>query len=238
MPPPEGFLRHLREAGYHPRSSRHSDALSSAIIADLVARCEVMAHDVRAGKLVYDLNMDLRFGTSTWNVDLVLGSPATPAATQAPMIARSTPASVRIALEIKGVMTEHRKAVKNRKRDFEAHHEHVHNYDRRAIAAGVMVINAAERFRSPLRQEVTVNGNRAPPCALSNTASTRCAMSRRAVAIRRMEWTPRQPLSSISTTSISSRRSTLPLRPLPARAIPFTTTASSSAFATPIVIAS
>ncbi|HEX5479392.1 MAG TPA: hypothetical protein VFY79_06685 [Dehalococcoidia bacterium] len=108
---------------------------------------------------MYDLNMDLRFGTSTWNVDLVLGSPSPPTAPSSEPIARSTPSTVRIAIEIKGVMTEHRKAVKNRKRDFEAHHEHVHNYNRHAIAGAVMVINASTTFKSPLRPEITVHGS-------------------------------------------------------------------------------
>jgi len=37
-------------------------------------------------------------------------------------IAEAPPSTIHIAIEIKGVMTEHHKAVKNRKRDFEAHH--------------------------------------------------------------------------------------------------------------------
>jgi len=54
-------------------------------------------------------------------------------------------------------MTEHRKAVKNRKRDLEAHHEHVHHYDNQAIAGGVFVVNQAVTFRSPLRTSRTVH---------------------------------------------------------------------------------
>lgn len=158
MPLPESFIQHLREAGYHPRSDKHSNALAVAIVQDLVDRCEPIRREALAGRLVYDVNMDLRFGTSTWNVDLVLGTPAGEIHPDG-AIARATPASVRVAVEIKSVMTEHRKAVKNRKRDFEAHHEHVHNYNRRAIAGGVLVVNAAERFRSPLRLEVTLHGS-------------------------------------------------------------------------------
>ncbi len=56
-------------------------------------------------------------------------------------------------------MTEHRKAVKNRKRDLEAHHEHVHNYNSLTIAGGVLVINAAPVFKSPLRAEPTTHRN-------------------------------------------------------------------------------
>ena len=87
-----------------------------------------------------------------------MGTPAKPVDTAGAPIVRATPSTVRIAIEIKGVMTEHRKAVKNRKRDFEAHHEHVHNYNRRTIAGGVMVVNAASTFASPLRREPTLHG--------------------------------------------------------------------------------
>jgi hypothetical protein len=159
MPLPESFIQHLRDFGYHPRSDKHSNSLAAAIVQDLLESCVPIASEARSGRLVYDLNMDLRFRTATWNVDLVLGTPARPVDTRGAPIARATPATVRIALEIKGVMTEHRKAVKNRKRDFEAHHEHVHNYNRRAIAAGVMVVNGSRSFRSPLRPEPTIHGS-------------------------------------------------------------------------------
>lgn len=52
-------------------------------------------------------------------------------------------------------MTEHGKARKNRKRDLEAHHAHVHDYDRQAIAAGLVVVNASPVFKNPLRLAVT-----------------------------------------------------------------------------------
>ena len=151
MPLPESFIQHLRDYGYHPRSNKHSNAFAAAVVHDLVRSCEVIAGEARAGRLVYDVNMDLRFGSSTWNVDFVLGTPAEPLVTAGSAIVQARPATVRIAVEIKGVMTEHRKAVKNRKRDLEAHHEHVHNYGRSTIAGGVMVLNASPLFSSPLR---------------------------------------------------------------------------------------
>ena len=58
-----------------------------------------------------------------------------------------------LAIELKAVMTEHRKAIKNRKRDLEAHHEQIHNYDSRAIAGGVMLFNIAERFDLRTRRD-------------------------------------------------------------------------------------
>ncbi|HZP57214.1 MAG TPA: hypothetical protein VFC53_06635 [Dehalococcoidia bacterium] len=157
MPLPETFIQHLRDAGYHPRSDKHSNALAAAIVQDLIERCEPIERNAREGRLVYQLNMDLRFGTSTWNVDLVLGTPPRPVGAAGVPIVKATPSTVQVAIEIKGVMTEHRKAVKNRKRDFEAHHDHVHRYNRHAIAGAVMVINSAPRFQSPLRPEVSLH---------------------------------------------------------------------------------
>ncbi len=114
-----------------------------------------------AGRLVYDLNFTIVAGTAEWKVDLVLGAPAIGAAAPIPplRIVRTRPSTVQIAIEIKGVMTEHHKAVKNRKRHFEAHHDHVHRYNARAIAGGVMVINGARTFRSPLRSQRTVHAH-------------------------------------------------------------------------------
>jgi hypothetical protein len=162
MPPaPDAFIRHLCAVGYHPRSDKHSNVLGLAIVDDLVQFCPKIKERARTGEIVYDLNFQLRAGTADWNVDLVLGAPALgaspPAATE--VIKRAPPATVQIAVELKAVMTEHRKAVKNRKRDLEAHHEHVHNYNNQTIAGGVLIINAASTFRSPLRDEVTVHRN-------------------------------------------------------------------------------
>ena len=156
-PNPDAFLRHLREMGYHPRSDKHSNALAEALVVDLLRACPRMAQDAAKGLLVYGLNFTIRVGTSDWNVDLVMGAP--PPGTSAPAagerISKTTPSTVYIAIEIKSVMTEHHKAVKNRKRDFEAHHEHVHRYNNTTIAGGVLVVNGSASFKSPLRDEAT-----------------------------------------------------------------------------------
>jgi hypothetical protein len=156
-PNPEAFLQHLRQLGYHPRSDKHSNALAEAIVVDLLAACPALAQRAREGALVYDLNFTLSAGTSDWRVDLVLGapSPGTMPPNGGTAIRRTRPSTVHMAIEIKSVMTEHHKAIKNRKRDFEAHQEHVHRYNNLAIAGGVLVVNQAETFRSPLRPEVT-----------------------------------------------------------------------------------
>lgn len=156
-PNPESFLDHLVREGYHPRSDKHSNALAEAIVGDLMATCPAMAAKARAGRLVYDLNFTINVGTSDWNVDLVLRAPpprVEPPPADTP-IRRTLPSTVEAAVELKSIMTEHQKAVRNRKRDLEAHHEHVHRYHARAIAGGVFVVNQAARFRSPLRKELT-----------------------------------------------------------------------------------
>jgi hypothetical protein len=160
-PNPVSFLNHVKSVGYHPRSNKHSNCLGEAIVTDLVEHCPAIADKAKAGRIVYALNFQLRVGTADWNVDLVLGAPELGmklTARDLP-IANRHPSTVEIAIEIKSVMTEHRKAVKNRKRDLEAHHEHVHHYKSTAIAGGVLVINGSKRFRSPLRPAATVHSN-------------------------------------------------------------------------------
>lgn len=156
----ESFINHLRTCGYDSRSSRHSDALAEAIIQDLYKYCPSIAKKVADGRLVYDLNFTIINGISDeWNVDLVIGEP--PFDLEQPPqphgIQRHRPSTVHIAIEIKSLMTEHHKAAKNRKRDFEAHHIHVHRYNPSAIAGGVLVVNAADTFQSTLRSAPTTH---------------------------------------------------------------------------------
>jgi hypothetical protein len=155
MAPPTSLLEHLRSVGYHPRSDKHSNATGRAIVESLMRGCPRIASDAAAGQLVWQLNHDVKVGHSTWNTDLAIGPPSPsgiqPDAEQVEGMLRGTPIAVRIAVEHKAIMTEHLKARKNRKRDLEAHHAHVHEHDNRAIAAGLFVINASPTFRSPLR---------------------------------------------------------------------------------------
>lgn len=177
---PKPFLAHMRAAPYSPRSDKHSNALAEAIVLDLLNSCPSMSAEASTGDLVYDLNFDLVYATATWNVDLVLGRP--PHGSLPPTgvpIRRTAPASVQIAVEIKGVMTEHRKNIKNRKRDLESHHQHVHNYNAQTIAAGVLVLNAASTFRSPLRPPGVITQHKNLPAMLQH-----CANEVQAVTVR------------------------------------------------------
>ncbi len=157
---PSSFLDHLRTLGYHSRSDKHSKALATAMVEDLVRHCPTLAREAASGAVVYSHNHDLTFGHATWNTDLAIGLPPhgelIPPSAGEPM-RMATPATTRIAIEAKSVMTEHRKNIKNRKRDLEAHHAHVHDYDAQAIAGGIVVLNAAAEFQSPLRPDVTLH---------------------------------------------------------------------------------
>jgi hypothetical protein len=159
MPNPSGFVEHLREHGYNPRSDRHSNVLAACVVGDLVRHCSAIRESAAEGAVVYDLNFTLLAGTSEWKVDLVIGEPGIGPREHLPAgeIRCARPSRVQIAVEFKSVMTEHRKAIKNRKRDFEAHHDHVHRYSDRAIAGGILVLNGSARFRSPLRSATSVH---------------------------------------------------------------------------------
>jgi hypothetical protein len=120
-----------------------------------------MATKAAAGQIVYDLNFTITVGTADWNIDLVIGTaPLGMGPPKLPnQIMNTKPATVQVAIEIKSVMTEHHKAIKNRKRDFEAHQLHAHQYNQNTIAGGVLILNASSTFRSPLRRDVTIHKN-------------------------------------------------------------------------------
>lgn len=169
MPAPKRFADYLREFAYHPRSSKHGDALCEFILEDLLGTCPDIAEHAQQGKIVYDLRRKIRVGGSEWNVDLVLGPPPAPGppASAHGRIPRTPPATIRIAIESKSVMTEHKKAQRNRLRDLDSFHQFIHRYDPHLIAASITVINISPTFRSPLRPAVTKHVN---PRALVETA--------------------------------------------------------------------
>jgi hypothetical protein len=157
-PNPASFQEHIKEKGYHSRSNKHSNALAEAIVNDLFNYCPIIKKKATLGEIVYDVNFDIFGGNDKWNVDLVLGRPPPGIIdNNKDYIIKTAPASVEIAIELKAVMTEHHKAIKNRKRDLEAHHAHVHRYKQSTIAGGVFILNCSETFQSPLRENVTVH---------------------------------------------------------------------------------
>lgn len=158
----EEFCRFLSENGYHPRSSTHGDRLCELVLADLMARCSDFREGAARGKLVYKQNHTVNPGTpSSWNVDLVVGPPAssTPPPSAEGLPAKAEPSDIWIAIDAKSVMTEHGKARRNRQRDLNAFHDILHKKNPKAVVGGLMVLNVAPQFRSPLRPKVTTHRN-------------------------------------------------------------------------------
>jgi hypothetical protein len=131
------------------------------VLEDLLHSCPRIADHAKQGKLVYDINRKIIVGSSEWNIDLILGPP--PGSVSAPpdttRIIRAQPATIRIAIEAKTIMTEHGKARRNRQRDLDSFHQFVHRYDSDTIAAALTVVNIAVRFKSPLRAEPSAHRN-------------------------------------------------------------------------------
>jgi hypothetical protein len=179
MPLPNSLLEHLRSAPYHPQKAAVlGNVLSAAIVIDLLATCRPLAAKAAAGEIVWDTNFNLTYATATWNTDLVIGQP--PPRTAPPLgepIRKTAPSSVHIAVEAKAVMTAHRKAIKTRKRELESHHTHVHNYSGQAIAGGVLVVNIADRFKSPLLPPGVITSHREPAKLVEHCMQEAAAIS-------------------------------------------------------------
>jgi hypothetical protein len=103
-------------------------------------------------------------GHADWVIDIAIGTcPGTPTPPQAgSLIVMGTPVLIQIAIELKSIWTEHRKARWNRLRDFNAFHGHARQYHPTTVAAAYLVVNSATQFWSPLRQpnDITVHGSR------------------------------------------------------------------------------
>ncbi len=147
---------------YHPRSSAHGDKLCRLVLKDLLDTCAHFQRAAKSGKVVYKLNHVIDQGSPTqWNLDIVVGPPVTQ--TQKLLdgepIASGEPREIWLAVDAKTVMTEHGKTRRNRQRDLNSLHDILHRKDPKTIVGGLVVVNIAERFKSPLRPEVTIHHN-------------------------------------------------------------------------------
>jgi hypothetical protein len=148
--------------GYHPRTSKHSDFQSLIIIRDLVARCPLIGKRAATGEIVAKLRHHQQVAHADWVIDIALGTCAgTPIHPIGDPIRMAPPVIIQIAIELKSIWTEHGKARLNRLRDFNSFHGYAHQYSPETVAAAFLVVNAAERFWSPLRDDddITVHGS-------------------------------------------------------------------------------
>lgn len=152
----ERIIEWLREHGYHPRSPKHGSASCLFLLDDLLHESDLFADAARNGEIVYQEDHTVGEGPSRWNTDLVVGPPDGTADNQPDderPIARGTPERIWLAIDAKSVMTEHGKARRNRQRDINSFADIMHRHHPGAVSGGVLLINMAERFKSPLRDE-------------------------------------------------------------------------------------
>lgn len=150
------IAKYLAENGYHPRSSKHGDALCEYLVRDLLADCPAFAAAAARGRICYRLNFTIDPDSADrWNTDLVVGppSPDTPRP-RANEIALGDPSELWLAVDAKTIMTEHGKARRNRQRDLNSFQDILHRKNPKTIVGGLVVVNVARRFQTPLARRI------------------------------------------------------------------------------------
>lgn len=160
---------------YHSRSDHHSKVACWGIIFDLLRNSALFRTHVAAGRVGFGINHEMRDfqHDRKKDLDLVVCLPATEGETGRTLLdlgrhynvnlttaernelvklptLRETPVgSVLIALEAKACMTAHQRALPRLYDELNSSHQTIHGSHDFAIAAGLVMINVAERFLSP-----------------------------------------------------------------------------------------
>jgi hypothetical protein len=143
-----------RNVPYHPRSDSHGGAQCRYFVDDLLCESDAIWEEAAAGELVYQEDYEVGEGGLSWNTDLVIGPPAE--SVQVSLdgdreMAQADPAEIYLAADAKSIMTEHQKARRNRQRDINSFADIMHHHHEKALTAGILLVNLAEQFDSPLR---------------------------------------------------------------------------------------
>jgi hypothetical protein len=159
------IVKYLAKNQYHPRSSKHGDALCEFLLRDLLTNCNAFAEAARRDSIVYRSNFTIDpLSPDRWNADLVVRPPVQhphPLARRIGTIAEGDPDEIWMAIDAKTIMTEHGKARRNRQRDLNSFQDILHRKNPRTIVGGLLLVNIAERFQTPLaRQEVGITTHR------------------------------------------------------------------------------
>lgn len=157
------FVDYLEKAMYHPRSSEHGDKLCKLLLQDLLRLCEPFYKAAKERRIVYKLNHVIDRGSPTqWNLDLVVGPPALKSQQlleSNDALLLGEPGEIWLAIDAKTIMTEHGKARRNRQRDLNSLQDILHRKNPRIIVGGLLVVNMANSFKSPLRPKTTTHKN-------------------------------------------------------------------------------
>ena len=152
----EQIAEWLAENDYHPRSPAHGSASCLYLIDDMLHESDVFREVAREGEIVYQEDHNVGEGDSKWNVDLIIGPPREEVQTEVGddvSLVEAEPEEVWLAIDAKSVMTEHGKARRNRQRDINSFADIMHSHYPGAVTGGILLINLADRFKSPLRDE-------------------------------------------------------------------------------------
>jgi hypothetical protein len=143
---------------YHSRSDSHSKAICLFILDDLIQVCTTLKEHAAVGKVVYKINLPYLWANSAKakTIDLAIGLSIEGVASNPPgdPIVEGMIGRVLLSMEAKSVMTEHGKSQPRLYDELSSSHTIVHAGDDTAIAAGITVVNIADRFVSPLRQKI------------------------------------------------------------------------------------
>jgi hypothetical protein len=165
---------HGNDWNYHSRSDHHSKVACWVIVFDLLRSSLLLRRHVSERKVGFGINHEMRDFQQDRkkNLDLVICQPASgsrpgkslvdladrygidliPAERreleQLPQLPQVTVGNVLVALEAKACMTSHQKALPRLYDELNSSHQTVHGAHDSAIAAGLVMINIADRFLS------------------------------------------------------------------------------------------
>lgn len=178
--------KHGNRWQYHPRSDHHSKIACWGLLLDLMNNCALLRSHAEKGIVGFGLNHEMRdFRTGRKkNLDLVLCRPrsetspkrqrprsfaeqagATGAVLDSgarsvlgalPGLREFPVGAVHVAVEAKACMTEHMKALPRLYDELNSSHLAVHGSSEHTIAAGLAMVNLADSFISPSRNDFDI----------------------------------------------------------------------------------
>ena len=167
--------KHGNKWNYHSRSDHHSKVSCWGIVFDLLRTSALFRKHVEQGRVGFGINHEMRDfqHDRKKNLDLVICLPASGTASKRnladlsdhygvalaaaeqqellllPQLREIPVGNVLVALEAKACMTAHQRALPRLYDELNSSHQTVHGAHDSAIAAGIVMINIAERFLSP-----------------------------------------------------------------------------------------
>lgn len=168
--------KHGNTWNYHSRSDHHSKVACWGIVFDLLRTSKPFRDHVAAGRVGFGINVEMKDfqNDRKKDLDLVISQPASSGAVskrtlasladhykiqltakergeleELPVLQECAVGSVLMALEAKACMTAHQRALPRLYDELNSSHLTVHGAHDLAIAAGFVMINAAESFLSP-----------------------------------------------------------------------------------------